>query len=434
LHGSRFDAGYDYGYLLAVEIESVYTTFLGALLGNKTIDKALHLVLGKALDWQWKQYLSKQVPAEYLEEIAGIEAGAKARGFASVGKIISRVIVLANAPGDVKDFLLILKKELPFSLRGCSKPPKRLRPGPVRGMCSMFGVWGTRSAGGQLFAGRNLDWNQNTGINRWKLVTVYHPPGKISHAVLGYVGLWGALTGMSAAGLTVHEANLEEDEITFDGFPWLLRLRFIMENAHNAAGATALWQSTNNTVGFNHMIGSASDAATLLDGDISASPATVFETKCNYSAIFRADDPREEAATYAANGSAPVHIGFPLAEAVWRTNHGYDPVIRQHYMWSQDPHSWSNERYMMIHDAILAYEAAGVKIGLKEAVNITAVVGDKGRHPYLCEQNVDGTNVLSVAFAPHERVLAAAWERAEGSEWRPACCSSYLIMDMNRWF
>ena len=40
---------------------------------------------------------------------------------------------------------------------------------------------------------------------------------------------------MSAEGITVHEANLEEDEETFLGFPWLLRLRYIMENAHNTA-------------------------------------------------------------------------------------------------------------------------------------------------------------------------------------------------------
>lgn len=32
---------------------------------------------------------------------------------------------------------------------------------------------------------------------------------------------------------TVHEANLEENEISFSGFPWTLRLRYIMENAKN---------------------------------------------------------------------------------------------------------------------------------------------------------------------------------------------------------
>ncbi len=51
----------------------------------------------------------------------------------------------------------------------------------------------------------------------------------------GYIGVWGALAGMSANGITVHEANLEENEITFDGFAWLLRLRYIMENAATSA-------------------------------------------------------------------------------------------------------------------------------------------------------------------------------------------------------
>ena len=33
----------------------------------------------------------------------------------------------------------------------------------------------------------------------------------------------------------VHEANLEEDEITFSGFPFVLRLRYIMEYASDTA-------------------------------------------------------------------------------------------------------------------------------------------------------------------------------------------------------
>ena len=80
---------------------------------------------------------------------------------------------------------------------------------------------------------------------------------------------------MSASGLTVHEANLEEDIITFEGtlkslpncgfyilvclyafcvcivlagFPWILRLRYIMENAASLSEAHTLWASTNNTV------------------------------------------------------------------------------------------------------------------------------------------------------------------------------------------
>ena len=78
------------------------------------------------------------------------------------------------------------------------------------------------------------------------------------------------------------------------------------------------------------------------------------------------------------------HIGFPVTEAVWRTNHGYDPIIREHYEWSQSPTSWSMQRYVMIHEAITSYERNGISVGPMEAINITAIVGDKGHHAYDC--------------------------------------------------
>ena len=34
---------------------------------------------------------------------------------------------------------------------------------PAGLQCSMFAVWGDRTADGQLFSGRNLDWNKDTG-------------------------------------------------------------------------------------------------------------------------------------------------------------------------------------------------------------------------------------------------------------------------------
>ena len=64
------------------------------------------------------------------------------------------------------------------------------------------------------------------------------------------------LTGMSSQGLTVHEANLESNDISFFGFPWLLRLRYIMSYAKNLQEGVDLWMNTNSTVGFNHGIGS----------------------------------------------------------------------------------------------------------------------------------------------------------------------------------
>merc|ERR1719247_4026502 len=108
-------------------------------------------------------------------------------------------------------------------------------------------------------------------MNQYKLITVYHPPepGLHAHATFGYAGVVGALTGISAAGVSVHEANLEETPESFRGFPWILRLRHVMEHASTIAEAKAIWE-----------------------------------------AYFGADDPRE-----AANAST----GRPTVDALWRT-------------------------------------------------------------------------------------------------------------------
>lgn len=61
---------------------------------------------------------------------------------------------------------------------------------------------------------RNLDWEANTGTNKFKTIFVWKVDGTIPHATLGFPGLMGALTGMSKAGLTVHEAGLDSMRAT----------------------------------------------------------------------------------------------------------------------------------------------------------------------------------------------------------------------------
>lgn len=93
---------------------------------------------------------------------------------------------------------------------------------PAKGLqCSMFAVWGKRTVNGQLFSGRNLDWNKDTGkyittilrvaskynvivgINKYKMVTVNVPKDSAFPSVsIGYAGLYGTIAGMSSQGLT----------------------------------------------------------------------------------------------------------------------------------------------------------------------------------------------------------------------------------------
>jgi hypothetical protein len=100
-------------------------------------------------------------------------------------------------------------------------------------MCSFFGVWGNRTENGDLYTMRNLDWASNTGINLNKLVIVFNITDTIPHAVLGFPGLLGALTGISKKGITAHEAGQSSDLESMEGFQWTLRMRYVMMKATN---------------------------------------------------------------------------------------------------------------------------------------------------------------------------------------------------------
>jgi hypothetical protein len=69
LYGSRHDQGYGYGFLLADRIDYTYRVFITALLGDKWwVQPAADLVF-EAVDWQWDEYLSQQVPADFMLEV-----------------------------------------------------------------------------------------------------------------------------------------------------------------------------------------------------------------------------------------------------------------------------------------------------------------------------------------------------------------------------
>jgi hypothetical protein len=371
LHGASYYAqGFDAAMLLADEMAENYNSLMVALLGSEWWEPAAAEVVGLFLDWQWNDYLSKQVPQDFMDEIAGLAAGGFAAGLKhDLGKMTSRGITLANLPSSLVNFKYVLIDEknnppaggsskIAMSVDDAMAIVEKLKSSWAGLTCSMFGVWGSRTENGHLYTGRNLDWLKDTGITQHKLVTVHHPPLKkgYAHATIGFAGLWGALTGMSAQGLTVHEANLESNDITYRGFPWVLRLRYVMTNAKNLDEALNIWAATNSTVGFNHGFGSANDGK-----------AVVLETMMNSNAVFGANDEREKNYIYHDQ-----QIGAPREEAVYRTNHGYDPYTIQHYMWNET-HAMEDsiDRYLAFPEAFDSYAASKTAIGYVEAVNVT---------------------------------------------------------------
>jgi len=69
------------------------------------------------------------------------------------------------------------------------------------------------------------------------MIFVWKIKGTIPLTTIGYPGIVGALTGMSKAGLTVHEAGLDSMKATELGFQWTLRLRYILMHSKNLADA-----------------------------------------------------------------------------------------------------------------------------------------------------------------------------------------------------
>jgi hypothetical protein len=289
----------------------------------------------------------------------------------------------------------------------------------------MFGVWGSRTEDNRLFSGRNLDWDKDLGINKYKIITVHHPPSGNAHATVGFGGLWGALTGFSEKGLTVHEANLESSSDSFRGFPWVLRLRHVMSYANTLEEGLNIMLSTNNTVGFNHMIGSSSDNS-----------AIAFETMAGYTAYFSDYDEREVGAIDPQDGEV---YGFPLKESLYRTNHGYDPTTQERYQW-YGTHAYANskDRYNYFYNYFSQKEQDNQLVGASDAVEIVSIVGQKGdgSNEYECNPDLyyKGSNILSVAFDPSKTTMYAAWEDGTGDSWTPAACAPYIEIDMSQWF
>ena len=402
-----------------------------SLFGDIKIEPLLQSLTENFLDWQWDSYLSKQVPQEYMDELSGIEDGANDVGVANVGKFSSRGITLANLPGDVEDIILVLIDEFQNSGQ-LTKQQLRMIPTlrkvfmQYKGhQCSMFGAWGDRTVGGNLYSARNLDWLTDLGINEYKLLTVHHPATGNAHVTVGFAGIWGAMAGMSSKGLTVHEANLESKSVTFEGFPWILRLRHVMAYANNLGEAMDIMGSTNNTVGFNFMVGSAVDKE-----------ARCLETMKDFTGYFADMDSREVDAIDPQTGEV---YGFPIPDAVYRTNHGYDTFTQDNYQWyGYHAYEDSKRRYKGIRDLFVGYSDAGVKVGPQEAVTICSTVGIKGDGSDEGECNpelyLEGSNIMSITYDPSALTLYTAFEDGSGENWIPAACNGYIKVDISQWF
>lgn len=121
-----------------------------------------------------------------------------------------------------------------------------------------------------------------------------------------------------------------------------------------------------------------------------------------YSAFFYDNDPRENRTIFTDQKGNKYVAGYSMPETVFRTNHAYDPIIRKHSAHKLiSKNDDSMIRYFILKDMFNNYQSWETKIGYQQAVNITAILGDKGSQKfYSCQNNYKGLNVISVTYLP----------------------------------
>jgi isopenicillin-N N-acyltransferase-like protein len=100
--------------------------------------------------------------------------------------------------------------------------------------CSTIVAEPSRSATGSLIFGRNLDLPRFAYLHELTMVTVYHGKGKRPFASVGFPGLFGVVSGINDAGLTLAVNEIFESKDTklkFSPFgtPKLMLLRRVLE-------------------------------------------------------------------------------------------------------------------------------------------------------------------------------------------------------------
>jgi len=258
LRGDHREMGRQYGALLGDEVAEVWWRFMeyGAEEAGFGSRETMSGILGTALDLVW-DHMRPYTPPEFLEELEGLAEGADAvgadfdgEGGAGVARVARRMVAMVEVAtieemsfDDLAGMTAFLESGRSTELRryfgeleehaGGGAQHASWLPRTPRGRlpfatCSFFAAWGEHTVDGHLFASRNLDWTSNTGINEWALLTVYVPDEGSAYATVGYVGLPGAIAGLSERGMAVGHVGATSALVRLQATPSMYKTRELL--------------------------------------------------------------------------------------------------------------------------------------------------------------------------------------------------------------
>ncbi len=180
---------------------------------------------------------------------------------------------------------------------------------------------------------------------------------RIPHAIVGWAGFIGCVTGLNTAGVSVGEMGSRSSDETYDGVPMIFALRMVLDSAHTLKQAQTIWQEVPRTCGYNFIFCDA---------------AEVCAVESNRSRV-RFFAPGDE-----GQGTAP-HFG--IKGIVRRCNHFIDPELAATQRRRYDPRRSAASSWT-------AYERQGnfvrSRSGRIDAATMIAVLrGYPATHPCL---------------------------------------------------
>lgn len=441
LSGTHYDMGRQYGYLLADQIKDSSEVMMLSVVLPSGVDKNLIKALAAQVWGKMKDY----VPLEYIEEMRGIIDGAALKGVKLKELDIAMPIMIANISDMNNKESLLMTSALSDALDDMAYT------------CSAFAAWGDRTEGGKLISSRALDWEARTGIDAYKVLTVYKPVDadgnvKAAYAVAGWIGFIGAIDGMNQYGITLSEIGSENKKEKLDGMPWTIMFRHVLENSKSLEDAVKIVQDAENTIGYNFVVGDG-DAENYGTPAWNPSAAAIEENAETTTVIYQDDPVDREAVWISATGEAvivdgkKVPYGTPLKNAVLRADVAMCPVIRKTQAADNgpgEPDSDGNplvggsykKRHISQYNALKALENGGAYSNPYTGEPVFAeaegkrLVTPETALEIMKSAAVPDSSVLTIAYAATDLDMYVSWEKMEGDKWTPSFEIPYMKVNV----
>ncbi len=124
--------------------------------------------------------------------------------------------------------------------------------------CSAFAAWGHYTENEELWVARNFDWEAGEVFDKEKCVLYVWPDQGHAYVHVAWAGMAGAVTGMNAAGLSIHLNAARTDETRFGrvGTPVSMLVKRVLEQASTIDQAYEILREASVFVSDSYLVAS----------------------------------------------------------------------------------------------------------------------------------------------------------------------------------